>query len=1170
MKKLIRNTHREALQSKKSIKVILLFIFFSMFLIGTVSALSFSFIDKTYEEELEKITIKNWFGLGAIQGKYTLIENTYQCLTNCYAEGIADLRIDSVLFNEVKFYDRNNNLKNKDHIIYIEENKSYEIEVIDEKTKRVDCEDPLENGTKICYEYYSYKNITKYENVWKRYNGKVLTEGIYKWRLEGRKNVNENIDWIAGAFGKEFNEWAWWNNSWNYYRRFNVTEYYSVAHTDEPIIFTINASLIWDKIQSDGDDLRIVNATKENDTELSRLITMNTSIGGNIEINFNWTISADDNSTQFDLYYGNAGAIAGTSMTPLWQSVPLSSITELIENHRTGTCYANSFIDTGTCDKMYDNLFNENNIPPRGVWYPFHAVPNFASMNFTQDYIVGKTKLYNACPDIFGTDYRPENYSFAITLDKSSSDKSADWSWILNETERTETACQNATFYFKPTLIRQIGINIDSSITGDGSNALIGEWEAWAVEPLNFSAFGGENNASSRLIVYIPINEYNSTINNVTYIVYVSDNSAVVNVSIFLDGVLNETNSSGINNTNYTFIKYMAEGSHNWTIQAWNDNPYSTTSSSRNLTIDSLTPALIILAPPTTVSFHTINTNLSVNWSANDTNIDTCILEFEGVNRTLICIDNSTGINITNIFNRTITIYVNDTFGNMNSTSRSWNYAIFQNSLTYNIEVIGGNTEDFELNITKDSSLQILTADLVYNLSSSSVSFTSGDTPIITKSLGIPNPSTNSNFTFYFSFTMSDAQIINTSSNNQTVLNLDIGNCSTFTNLIYNFTLLDEENQTQLSNITIEYAFNLFDNSGTTQITNFSELSTANPTTVCINQNLTTSSLSLNAVLKYISTDASYLTRYYNILNFSLKNSSIPNNINLYDVMDSTGTSFQLTFRDSSLAFFPNILVNVNKQYVGSNDFKTVEIPVTDSNGQTILNLVRNTAIYNLIFIDSDKKIVASFININAFCQDFTIGECTLNLDASGEITQTINTSELTGISYTIGYVNSTSIATLTFSSINSTAVTVRIVGTTQNQFGNQSVCDNSLTSTLGTVTCNASSILITDNYLFIDIFSDGNYVTTRVININPSNPLVGGLYGSNGYFIAFFLLLLIIILFSDDKQVLLIMLGMGWVTILILGLIKGTIIGSISGGIWLLVSIITMIWKLKQEEVGR
>ena len=667
-----------------------------------------------------------------------------------------------------------------------------------------------------------------------------------------------------------------------------------------------------------------------------------------------------------------------------------------------------------------------------------------------------------------------------------------------------------------------------------------------------------------------PIDNYNSTSSSITFNATAYDSTNLANVTLIIDGIDNETNSSGINNSYYIFTKTLSEGNHNWTMRATNNESLSTTATVRNFSVDVNNPTVIILAPPTTINYHLINTNLSVNWSANDTNIDTCTLQFEGVNRTLTCVDNSTEINITTILNKTITIYVNDTFGHMNSTSRSWDYTLFQNSLTFNSETIGGSTEDFTLNITKDSSLQISIVNLVYNLSASSASFTSGDTPIISKSLDIPNPSEDINFSFYFSFTMSDAQIINTSSNNQTILNFAIGNCSTFTTLIYNFTLLDEENQTQLFNVTIDYAFNLFDNSGITKITNFSESSTVNPTAICINQNLTTSSFSLDAVLKYISTDATYLTRYYNILNFSLTNSSIPNNINIYDVTEDTGTPFQLTFRDSSLIFFPNILVNVDKQYVDSDDFKTVEIPITDSNGQTILNLVRNIAIYNLIFINSNRNIVASFNNINAFCQDFTIGECTLNLDATTTATQTFNPSESIGISYVLEYVNSTNIATLTFSSLNSTAVTIRILGTSQNQFRNQTVCDSSLTSTLGTVTCNASSILITDNYLFIDIFSNGNYVATRIININPLNPLVGGLYGSNGYFLAFFLLLLIIILFSDDKQVLLIMLGIGWVTILVLGLIKGTMIGSISGGIWLLVSIITMIWKLKQEEVGR
>ncbi|KKK54143.1 hypothetical protein LCGC14_3087710, partial [marine sediment metagenome] len=348
--------------------------------------------------------------------------------------------------------------------------------------------------------------------------------------------------------------------------------------------------------------------------------------------------------------------------------------------------------------------------------------------------------------------------------------------------------------------------------------------------------------------------------------------------------------------------------------------------------------------------------------------------------------------------------------------------------------------------------LQISTVDLVYNSSASSASFTSGDSPNITKSFDIPNPSVDTNFSFFFSFTMSDAQIINTSAHNQTVLNFGIGNCSTFSTLIYNFTLLDEENQTQLLNVTIDYAFNLFDSARATQIINFSESSNVNPTAVCINQNLTTSSFSLDAVLKYVSENGTYLPRFHNILNFTLTNSTIPNNITLFDVLDTTATPFQITFRDSLLVDAPNILVNVNKQFLASNDFKTVEIPITDTNGQTILNLVRDTAIYNLIFIDIGGNIVATFNQINAFCQDATIGQCTLELDAASTVPQTFNLSESNQISFTIDYTNSTSTATLNFNSINSTAVTVRLVGTTQNQFGNRSVCDNSLTSTLGTI----------------------------------------------------------------------------------------------------------------------
>jgi len=47
----------------------------------------------------------------------------------------------------------------------------------------------------------------------------------------------------------------------------------------------------------------------------------------------------------------------------------------------------------------------------------------------------------------------------------------------------------------------------------------------------------------------------------------------------------------------------------------------------------------------------------------------------------------------------------------------------------------------------------------------------------------------------------------------------------------------------------------------------------------------------------------------------------------------------------------------------------------------------------------------------------------------------------------------------------------------------------------------------------------------------------------------------------------LILVLIIGWAAVLALGLIKGAIIGSLSAGIWIIVSGIILIWKLNQEE---
>ena len=1238
MKNILRKTHREAHHSTKAVKVMVMFIFFSLVLIGSVSAVGWD-NKLTYSNNDLQINLTNWFGFGVDYGSAELKSHSSvdeirpvklgTSVIMWYDFDFKDLYVNGLGNIEIK------NVKTRELI-----NRNYQFVYWGNETYQVPnyvCNNILNvNGT-IVNECFQSGTKDKTREAWLPYNSRDIPKGEIKIGVQVNMFMDETLDFIWTIAGKKIKKHAIVSSG--------AIETIDGAFT----IFTYNNNGTF-------------NVTG-NDVNISVLVIAGgggggSSVGGGagsggLIYNFSFDVTAGD----YDIIVGTGGAEDVNGIN--------SSVFTLIA---VGGGAGGAFSDNG------------NDGGSGGGYGPDGSSPGTGIIN--QGSNGGNGEVHPG-----GGGGGGGNGSVGGNAGANAGNGGSGFSININGTlicyaggggggddDNTgglggSATCGGGVGGDEGEVVGPNGVNGIDGTGGGGGGAGSGAGNGGTggngvviIRILTSDIIGGPTiNLDS------PEDNANFTLtNNVTFNATIFDDTNITNVTLYIDSLVNETNTTaGLNNTLWTFNVFgFSEGDTLWIIESCNfddecgnasqrtfnvnttpniqygagvpvnefnssedffnvnvtitedlfknitfdlynrlgtlnqtvtftnssrnkdwtellDGNYSynvtvatttnqfNSTETRNISIDAINPALLILAPPTTVTFHEINTNLFVNWSVNDTNLDTCILEYEGSNTTLTCLDNTTTINITTIDNRTITIYANDTFGNMNATSRSWDYTLFQSALTFNAETIGGATEEFILNITKDSSLSISTVDLVYNSSASSASFTLGDNSTITASLDIPNPSADINFSFFFSFTMSDAQIINTSSINQSVLNFGIGNCSTFSTLIFNFTMLDEENQTQIDNVTIDYAFNLFDNSRTTLITNFSESSTVNPTAVCINQDITTSTFSLDAVLQYVSPDANYLTRFHNILNFSLTNSTLSNNITLFDVLDTTATPFQLTFRDSLLVLAPNILVNVNKQFVASNDFKTVEIPITDTNGQAILNLVRNIAIYNLIFIDVEGNIVAAFNQISAFCQDATIGQCTLELDAASTVPETFNVSKSNKISFTIVYTNSTSIATLNFNSINSTAVTVRLVGTTQNQFGNRSVCDNSLTSTLGTITCNASSILTTDNFLFLDILSDGVFVSTTIININPITPLVGGIYGGNGYFIAFLMLLTIIILFSEDKQALLVMLGLGWATVLILGLVKGTIIGSISGGIWLIVSIATMIWKLKQEEVG-
>ena len=516
-----------------------------------------------------------------------------------------------------------------------------------------------------------------------------------------------------------------------------------------------------------------------------------------------------------------------------------------------------------------------------------------------------------------------------------------------------------------------------------------------------------------------------------------------------------------------------------------------------------------------------------------------------------------------------------DNIGNANFSLSVSNIVI--NSKTFNGNTTEGALETFTLNLTKASSKQISTIDFIYNTTIfSSPYVVTNNEAIASTSITIPSRDEASLVPFKWAITLTDGTQSNTTLSNQTVNVVLLGNCSTYTNLIYNFTIFDEEDQTDLTNSTIEIELKMFNSDKTTSLLNFSQsFDQIHEATICMNESLlTTVNYSVDSVIKYFTnktgpanenTSTDYAVEYYNILNEVITNTTIPKHIKLYDLKSEDSTEFQLTFRDASLALAPNVLVQLHRQYVADGDFKVVELPLTDSSGQAVLHLVRNDVIYNFIMVDENGNILATFNKVTAFCQDFTIGECTIKLNIPVGADEVYNYTDDLGISFTQPvYSSSNDLVTFDFVSNNLSAVTVSTTIIKESPFGNRTVCSNSLTSATGTLGCNVSSIVDTDRFLFIDISVNGVLKTHTTIDLESDGMFFGVIEGG---FYAFMLILFIITMFMEDKQTLVIALMIGWAAILSMGLIKGAIFGFYSGGIWLVICALIILWKLKKED---
>ncbi|MCH7850624.1 MAG: VCBS repeat-containing protein [Nanoarchaeota archaeon] len=174
-----------------------------------------------------------------------------------------------------------------------------------------------------------------------------------------------------------------------------------------------------------------------------------------------------------------------------------------------------------------------------------------------------------------------------------------------------------------------------------------------------------------------PVDNANFSSYSITFNTTVSDNSNLTNVSLWGDWtgsfVINETNTSGLNNSEYIFTKDLTgfgDGTYIWRIEATDNETNVQNSSIRTFTIDTTPPNVSIVSPVNNAN--SSDTGLDINYTVSDSlvGLDSCWYSNDtySVNTTITCGTNITTLTWSEGFHN-ITVWANDSVGNENSSS---------------------------------------------------------------------------------------------------------------------------------------------------------------------------------------------------------------------------------------------------------------------------------------------------------------------------------------------------------------------------------------------------------------------------------------------------------------------------------------------------------------------
>lgn len=608
----------------------------------------------------QPIEIKDVLGLGNTLFKGAITNHTETCGDSCLSEMTIYLPYESVLIEDLIFYKIVGTNKEKRNI------RSWNLQyygLID------DYENVCVEGKQL----YDEKNETYYTPVtcsnvlvgnhygWIDYKiGDKMKAGTYKVRLIGSKNPSWNVDWVIKTQGKTLDEWATWGNISTGSQAEVILNSPANGSTQYNSSITFNSS---------------VNLT--GGSFINNLSFFDNNSGFNLRSNwvFNYSLNKIGEGCDYlgvgtckgitiiNNYLSNVTSClsaAGTSY-PIYVKVGFlyyngTEINTSEQSHNDVSCVNKTFLNpnNNTLIKNVTLYLRSDTMGSKstGTPYMYGYKPNYIPESyFERNYIAGQNIKWNvqACDSDGDCGFATSNYTFTI-----------------------DSIYPQITLNY-PTSLLNYGVNNTSlqlNITATDTN----------LDKVWYN-YNGTNTTLSKNITFTGTNSTTSTSYILAKNITIGDSISTIYSHITsTDGANPAYLNTSIIYQNGTRINYENNTGGGNSLTISNSLPYT------NVKIDRI--ELYLKSTNGAVTAGLVNTTITSN--------NTYFLS-----------------NITLTTQKNVTIYANDTAGNLNATTFSWDYKVFENNRTHNLTSYETSYEGNILNLTTNSSLTAVS--LLYN-----------------------------------------------------------------------------------------------------------------------------------------------------------------------------------------------------------------------------------------------------------------------------------------------------------------------------------------------------------------------------------------------------------------------------------------------------------------------